>query len=105
MTDGRVFCAYQPHTYSRTKGLFDGFVSSLRLADKTVLADIYPARETDTLGMSSALLAEHIGNGALYLDSFEKIAVYLLENAKPGDVILTMGAGDITALSKLLLNA
>lgn len=103
MTAGRIFCVYQPHTYSRTKGLFDGFVSSLRLADQAVLADIYPARETDTLGMSSALLAAQIGNGALYFESFEKIAAYLLKTAKPGDLILTMGAGDITRLSDLLL--
>lgn len=83
--------------------MFDGFVSSLRLADQAVLADIYPARETDTLGMSSALLAAQIGNGALYFESFEKIAAYLLKTAKPGDLILTMGAGDITRLSDLLL--
>lgn len=98
----RVICVYQPHTYSRTKGLYDGFIESLRLADLTIMADIYAARETDTLGVSSEQLAEDIGNGALYFDSFAKIADWLKANARAGDIILTMGAGNITNLSKEL---
>ncbi|MBQ4556341.1 MAG: UDP-N-acetylmuramate--L-alanine ligase [Clostridia bacterium] len=98
----RVICVYQPHTYSRTKGLYDAFVESLRLADIPVMADIYAARETDTLGVSSEGLAEDIGENALYFDSFEKIAEYLKSVAKDGDIILTMGAGNITHLSKSL---
>ena len=99
----RVICVYQPHTYSRTKGLYGDFIESLRLADVTVMADIYAARETDTLGVSSEQLAKDIGNGALYFDSFAKIADWLKANAKAGDIILTMGAGNITNLSKDLL--
>lgn len=98
----RVICVFQPHTYSRTKGLYDGFVEALRLADVTVTADIYAARETDTLGVSSEQLAKDIGNGALYFDSFAKIADWLKANAREGDIILTMGAGNITNLSKEL---
>ncbi len=98
----RVICVFQPHTYSRTKGLYDGFVDALRLADVTVMADIYAARETDTLGVSSEQLAKDIGNGALYFDSFAKIADWLKANAREGDMILTMGAGNITNLSKEL---
>lgn len=98
----RVICVFQPHTYSRTKGLYDGFVEALRLADITVMADIYAARETDTLGVSSEQLAKDIGNGALYFDSFAKIADWLKANARAGDLILTMGAGNITSLSKEL---
>lgn len=98
----RVICVFQPHTYSRTKGLYDAFVESLRLADITVTADIYAARETDTLGVSSEQLAIDIGEGALYLDSFSAIAAWLKENAREGDMILTMGAGNITNLSKEL---
>ena len=97
----RIICIYQPHTYSRTKGLYKEFVESLRLCDVPILADIYAARETDTLGVSSEQLAKDIGNGALYFDSFEKIADYVNVNAKDGDIILTMGAGNITNLSKL----
>lgn len=98
----RVICVFQPHTYSRTKGLYDAFVDSLRLADITVTADIYAARETDTLGVSSEQLAKDIGAGALYLESFPAIAAWLKENAREGDMILTMGAGNITNLSKEL---
>lgn len=97
----RVICVYQPHTYSRTKGLYKEFVESLSLADLTIMADIYAARETDTLGVSSEKLAADIGDNALYFDSFEKIADYLNKNARKGDIVLTMGAGNITNLSRL----
>ena len=97
----RVICVYQPHTYSRTKGLYKEFVEALSLADLTIMADIYAARETDTLGVSSEKLAADIGDTALYFDSFEKIADYLNENVREGDIVLTMGAGNITNLSKL----
>lgn len=102
MGASRVICVYQPHTYSRTKGLYKGFVEALRLADTAILADIYAARETDTLDVSSEQLARDISKNALYFDSFEKIADYLKATAKTGDMILTMGAGNITGLSKLL---
>ena len=98
----RVICVYQPHTYSRTKGLFDDFARALGKADLTILADIYAARETDTLGVSSKLLADATP-GAVYMESFEAIADYLRANAKTGDLILTMGAGDITKLSAMLV--
>lgn len=99
----RVICIYQPHTYSRTKGLYREFVEALRLADIPIMADIYAARETDTLGVSSEGLARDIGDKALYFDSFEKIAEYVKGIAKKGDIILTMGAGNITHLSKEML--
>ncbi len=98
----RIICIYQPHTYSRTKGLYQDFIKSLRLADITVMADIYAAREADTLGVSSEQLAKDIGNGALYFDSFEKISDWVKANARDGDIVLTMGAGNITGLSKNL---
>jgi len=66
------------------------------------MADIYAARETDTLGVSSEQLAKDIGGGALYFDSFEKIAKWIKSNAREGDIVLTMGAGNITNLSKYL---
>ena len=97
----RVICIYQPHTYSRTKGLYKEFVEALRLADVPVMADIYAARETDTLGVSSEQLANDIGEKALYFDSFERIAEYVNENAREGDIVLTMGAGNVTNLSKM----
>ena len=97
----RIVCIYQPHTYSRTKGLYKEFVDALSLADIPVLADIYAARETDTLGVSSKQLANDIGDKALYFSSFEEIAKYINANAQEGDIVLTMGAGNITNISKL----
>ncbi len=90
----RVICAFQPHTYTRTAAFFDSFVEALKLADAVVLADIYAARETDTLGMSSQKLAEQIP-GAVCPGSLEAVAAHLEEMARPGDLILTVGAGDI----------
>ena len=88
-----VWCIFQPHTYTRTKALMDDFAKALTLADHVVLADIYAARETDTLGISSSMLAEKVnalGGCADYFDSFDKIETCLLENCKPGDVLITM---------------
>ena len=98
----RIICVYQPHTYSRTKGLFDEFAAALGKADLPILCDIYAARETDTLGVSSELLAKAT-RGAVYMESFDRIADYLREHARAGDLILTMGAGDIAKLAGLLL--
>lgn len=90
----RVVCAFQPHTYSRTKKLFNEFVSALSLADKVYLAEIYAAREKNTLGISSRDIAEKI-QGAVYCPSFEELENALRKEAKSGDIILTVGAGDI----------
>lgn len=97
----RVFCVFQPHTYSRTAELFDEFAHSFDDADVTVFADIYSAREVNTFGISSADLATAV-TGGLYFDSTEKIADYLRETARDGDMILVMGAGDIIKLSGIL---
>ena len=98
----RVVCAFQPHTYTRTAALFDGFVDALKLAGLTVLAPIYAARETDTLGMSSQRLALEIP-GAVCLDSLEETGRYLAKIARPGDLILTVGAGDIYLAGEAML--
>ncbi len=92
---GRVFCIYQPHTYSRTAALFDDFASALDTADRVLLVDIYAARETDNLGVSSALLAQSIGEKAVYCPSFEDAIAALAQEARPGDAIVVMGAGNV----------
>lgn len=97
----RVVCAFQPHTYTRTKALFGEFVQALKLADVAVLTDIYAARETDTLGVSSAQLAEAVP-GALYYPTLDDLEVGLRALAKPGDLILLVGAGDIYSVGKRL---
>ena len=97
----RIFCVFQPHTYSRTHDLLPQFESAFGAADQVIFADIYAARETDTKGVSSALLAKD--TGGIYLPSFEAIADYLAEVAKEGDLILTMGAGDVYKVAGMVL--
>ena len=92
---GRLFCIYQPHTYSRTAALWDDFVLALSTADRVLPVDIYAARETDTLGVSSALLAQAIGEKATYCADFEDAAALLAAEARPGDAIVVMGAGNV----------
>lgn len=102
-----LWCIFQPHTYTRTKSLFDGFAQSLSHADHLILADIYAARETDTLGVSSEQLAEAAkayGCDAIYLPSFEAIEDYVLSHCQKGDLLITMGAGDVVNIGENLLN-
>ena len=101
-----LWCVFQPHTYTRTKALMDDFASALALADKVVLADIYAARETDTLGISSQTLQQKLldlGCEAYYFPSFDEIETFLLENCSNGDLLITMGAGDIVKVGEKLL--
>ena len=102
----KLWCVFQPHTYSRTKAFLDDFAQALSLADEVVLADIYPARETDTLGVSSADIADRLkqkGVSVHYLPSFDAIETFLLENCIHGDLLITMGAGDIVKVGESLL--
>ncbi len=97
----RVICAFQPHTYSRTKALFDDFVRELKKADLAVLTDIFAAREKNTAGVSSRDLAAEIP-GALYCPSLQEAEQCLMDLARPGDLILTVGAGDIYTVGEAL---
>ncbi len=90
----RLVVAFQPHTYTRTKALFADFVRELQKPDVVVLAEIYAARERNLLGVSSQDLAQQIP-GAVYRETLPEITQYLKQIAQPGDVILTVGAGDI----------
>ena len=101
-----IWCIFQPHTYTRTKAFFHEFAQALSLADHVILADIYAARETDTLGMSSEALAEELkksGADAYYLPSFEAIENFVLKKVIHGDVLITMGAGDVVNIGENLL--
>ena len=102
MGEHRVVLAFQPHTYTRTKALFDDFVRELKKADVVVLAEIYAARERNTVGISSAHLAEQIP-GAVYCETLPEVTAYLRQNVREGDVVLTMGAGDIFRAGEALL--
>ena len=98
----RIVCAFQPHTYSRTHALFNEFVRELKLPDVVVLAEIYAAREQNDLGISSADLAAKIP-GAVYCPTLAKVTETLRSLAQPGDLILTVGAGDIYKAGENLL--
>ncbi|MDD6073045.1 MAG: UDP-N-acetylmuramate--L-alanine ligase [Clostridium sp.] len=103
----RIWCVFQPHTYSRTKAFLSGFAEALSLADCVVLADIYAARETDTLGVSSediVKLLQKEGVKAWYLPTFPEIEKFILEHCIPGDLLITMGAGDIVKVGENLLS-
>lgn len=105
----KLWCLFQPHTYTRTLALFDEFAESFEEADILILADIYAAREKDIYNVSSANLAEaikkkHPDKNVLYFDSFDKIAEYVKNNAGMRDLVLTMGAGDIYKIGKMILN-
>lgn len=99
----RIVLAFQPHTYSRTSALFDDFVRELKKADVVVLAEIYAARERNTIGISSADLAAQIP-GAVFCETLPDVTDYLRENVREGDVVLTMGAGDIFRAGEALLD-
>ena len=104
----RIFCVFQPHTYSRTAEFIDEFATALAASHLTevVVNDIYAAREVDTLGVSSALLTDKInknGGNACYIPDFSDIADYLRGHTREGDMILIMGAGDINTVVKLVI--
>lgn len=103
----RIICVFQPHTYTRTKSFMSGFAKALSLADIVILADIYAARETDTLGISSRTLQEEIkklGHDCLYFPTFSEIEEYLLANCRKNDLVITMGAGNVDEIGKNLLS-
>ena len=102
MPGRRLVLAFQPHTYTRTKALFDDFVVQLRKADVLVLAEIYAARESNTVGISSADLAAQVP-GSVFCETLPEVTARLREIALEGDVVITMGAGDIFRAGEALL--
>jgi UDP-N-acetylmuramate--alanine ligase len=100
----RIITVFQPHTYTRTNALFDDFVEQLRRPDLTYLAEIYAAREKNTLGISSADLAREIPN-SMYFPTFAELEKSLSWTASPGDLILTVGAGDVYTIGEHLVSS
>ena len=90
----RTILVFQPHTYSRTAALFEDFVAQLRRPDVLLLAEIFAAREKNTIGISSRSLAERV-DGASFYPSFGELEDAVREIAEPGDIVLTVGAGDV----------
>ena len=102
----KLWCVFQPHTYTRTQALLDDFADALCLADEVILADIYAAREKNTLGISSddlrRKMLEH-GKQALYMKDFSEIESWLLTHCCEGDLLITMGAGNVYQIGENLL--
>lgn len=101
-----MWCVFQPHTYSRTKAFLHEFAEALSLSDEIVLADIYAAREKDTLGISSETLQaeiEKLGHRCYYFSSFEEIENFLQKSCTKDDLLITMGAGDVVKIGENLL--
>jgi len=101
-----IWCVFQPHTYSRTKSFLKDFAKALSIADKVVLADIYAAREANPGDISSKDLQrelQDLGKEAYYFKSFDEIENFLLQNCTHGDLLITMGAGDVVNIGEDLL--
>ena len=98
----RIICAFQPHTYTRTRALFDDFVRVLREPDVTLLAEIFAAREVNDIGISSRDLSQKIP-GSEYYATLPEVTERLRQLARPGDLILTVGAGDIYTVGEALV--
>jgi UDP-N-acetylmuramate--alanine ligase len=100
--DGRVLVIFQPHRYSRTQAFLDQFASSLDLADLTILLEIYPASEKPIAGVSASLIAQKMERGR-FIPNFLEASEEIISMAKPGDVILTLGAGDVNSLAPIIV--
>ncbi len=105
----KLWCLFQPHTYTRTLALFDEFAEAFTDADVLILAEIYAAREKNIYKISSKELAEeirrvHPEKKVYYMDTFEDIANYVCRNAAEGDLVITMGAGDIYKVGEMIIN-
>jgi len=102
----RIWCVFQPHTYTRTKFLFEDFARSFNNADRVIVTDIYAAREKDTGEIHSTHLVKEMSNrgkDVIYLAGFEDIARHLSENLQDGDLLLTVGAGNVYKIGEILL--
>lgn len=102
MPGRRIVLAFQPHTYTRTNALFDDFVRELKKPDVVILSEIYAARERNTIGISSLDLAKQIP-GAVYCETLPEVTDQLRKIVREGDVVITMGAGDIFRAGEALL--
>ena len=98
----RVWAVFQPFTFSRTQMHLKAFADTLSIADKVVLTEIMGSREINTYGITTQDLADEI-DGSVWFDTFPKVADYLKENISEGDLVLTLGCGDVYKIAKLIL--
>lgn len=103
--DSRLYVVYQPHTYTRTRDFLPEFASALSAADRVLITEIYASRERDTLGMSGRMIAERMtGSNVEFATTLEEARNLLLDDLQPGDVLLTMGAGDVDRVAAWVLD-
>ncbi len=103
----KVYCVFQPHTYTRTKALLDSFSEAFTHSDEVIITDIYAARENDNGEVHSKDLVHAVkskGSNATYLSTFDEVEEYLKEKAEKNDIILTMGAGNVYEIGESILN-
>ncbi|HHW22858.1 MAG TPA: UDP-N-acetylmuramate--L-alanine ligase [Clostridiaceae bacterium] len=108
LATNRLICVFQPHTYTRTHELLDDFSRAFALVDTVIVTDIYAAREKDTGIINSRTLTDRINlntGNAVYISDFNDIVKYLHENTAAGDLILTMGAGNVYQVADMFLSA
>jgi UDP-N-acetylmuramate--alanine ligase len=103
--DHKVHVLFQPHLFSRTREFATEFADALNAADTALVLDIYPAREDPIPGVTSALITEHLGAGGSLVGAGEEAVAALAAAAQPGDIILTAGAGDVTAYGPLIVES
>jgi UDP-N-acetylmuramate--alanine ligase len=102
---GRSIVVFQPHLYSRTKSFAREFGQALDSADEVFVLDVYAAREQPIAGVSGATVADNVTVPVTYVPDFSAVAEKVAEAAYPGDVVITMGAGDVTMLGNEILTA
>lgn len=102
---GRIVVAFQPHLYSRTMEFATQFAEALSLADEVIVLDIYGARENPVEGVDSRIITEHVTKPVIFEPNFSAVPARVAEVAKPGDLVLTMGAGSVTMLADEILRA
>lgn len=104
--DKKITVVFQPHTYTRTKAFFDDFVDALMIADRILLVEIYAAREKNTLGISSKDLETALKNkgaDATFFENFDEIEKFILANCQSGEMLITMGAGNVDIIGNHIL--
>jgi len=99
--DGRVLVIFQPHRYSRTQAFMNEFARALSIANEVVLLEIYAASEAPITGITSETIAAQMENGR-FIPNFLEASDWVIDNAKPGDVIITLGAGDVNSLAPII---
>jgi UDP-N-acetylmuramate--alanine ligase len=101
--DGRLIVIFQPHRYSRTQAFYKEFARVLDLADRTIVLEVYAASEKPIPGITSRLITEAMNHGE-YIPNFIEVTDSVIDNAQPQDVIITLGAGDVSSLAPIIVD-